>query len=81
METLDRPAARTRPRLRLELLGFVVVVVGYILATLGLLEIGGVFNLVLGIALAEAGCVAMFAEEGRGEARDVAEFRRQLDAL
>jgi hypothetical protein len=66
METLDRPAARTRPRVRLELLGFGLVVAGYVAMTLGILEIGGVFNVVLGLAVAWLGCVTMFAGESAG---------------
>ena len=30
METLDRPAARTRPNVRLDLVGFGLVVAGYV---------------------------------------------------
>lgn len=81
METLDRPAARTRPRVRLDLVGFGLVVAGYIVMTLGVLEIGGTFNVVLGLAIAWAGCVTMFAGEDRGDHFVEAEFRRQLDAL
>lgn len=81
METLDRPAARTRPRVRLDLVGFGLVVAGYVVMTLGILEIGGVFNVVLGLAIAWAGCVTMFAGEDRGDHFVEAEFRRQLDAL
>jgi hypothetical protein len=81
METLDRPAARTRPRVRLELLGFGLVVAGYVAMTLGILEIGGVFNVVLGLAVAWLGCVTMFAGEGGQDRLDEAAFRRQLDAL
>jgi len=81
MDTLDRPAARTRPRVRLDLLGFGLVVAGYAVMTLGILEIGGMFNLVLGLALAWVGCVTMFAGEGGEDHFVEAEFRRQLDAL
>ena len=81
METLDRPAARTRPRVRLELVGFGLVVAGYIAMTLGILEIGGVFNVVLGLAVAWVGCLMMFWGEGRQDRLDEAAFRRQLDAL
>ena len=81
METLDRPAARTRPNVRLDLVGFGLVVAGYVLMTLGILEIGGVFNVVIGLAVAWVGCVMMFAGEGREDRFTEAEFRRQLDAL
>jgi hypothetical protein len=81
METLDRPAARIRPRVRLELIGFGLVVAGYVAMTLGILEIGGVFNVVLGLAVAWLGCVTMFAGESGKDGLDEAAFRRQLDAL
>ena len=81
METLDRPAARTRPNVRLDLVGFGLVVAGYAVMTLGVLEIGGVFNVVVGLAVAWLGCVTMFVGEGREDRFTEAEFRRQLDAL
>ena len=81
METLDRPAARTRPRIRLELLGFGLVVAGYVVMTLGILEIGGVFNVVGGLALTWVGCLTLFWGEGRQDRLDEARFRRELDAL
>jgi hypothetical protein len=49
--------------------------------TLGILEVGGLFNVVIGLAGAWTGCVLMFVGEGRRESDDVAEFRRQLDEL
>lgn len=81
METLDRPAARTRPRVGLELAGFGLVVGGYVLITLGILEIGGVLNVVLGLAVTWVGCLTMFWGEGRQDRLDEAAFRRELDAL
>lgn len=81
METLDRPAARTRPSVRLDLVGFGLVVAGYVVMTLGVLEIGGVFNVVIGLAIAWIGCLTMFAGEGGEDRFTEAEFRRQLDAL
>ena len=81
METLDRPAARTRPSLRLELGGFGLVVAGYAAMTLGILEIGGVFNVVLGLVVTWIGTLTLFWGEGRQDRLDEAAFRRQLDAL
>lgn len=81
METLDRPAARTRPRVRLELVGFGLVVAGYVAMTLGILEIGGVFNVVLGLVVTWVGTLMVFWGEGRQDRLDEAAFRRQLDAL
>jgi hypothetical protein len=81
METLDRPAARTRPRVRLDLVGFGLVIAGYAAMTLGILEIGGVFNIVLGLAVTWLGTLMVFWGEGRQDRLDEAAFRRQLDAL
>ena len=81
METLDRPAARTRPNVRLDLVGFGLVVAGYVLMTLGILEIGGVFNIVLGLAVTWLGTLMVFWGEGHQDRLDEAAFRRQLDAL
>lgn len=81
METLDRPASRTRPRVRLDLVGFGLVIAGYVVLTVGILEIGGLFNVVLGLAVAWVGCLTMFAGEGAEDHFVEAEFRRQLDAL
>ncbi len=81
METLDRPAARTRPRAKLELIGFGLVVAGYVAVTLGILEIGGVFNVVVGLAVTWIGTLTLFWGEGRQDRLDEAAFRRELDAL
>lgn len=58
-----------------------LVAIGYVVMTLGILEIGGLFNVVLGLAVAWAGCVLMFVGEGRREFEEEAEFRKQLDEL
>jgi hypothetical protein len=81
MDTLDRSVSRTPPATKLELAGYVLVAVGYIVMTLGILEIGGLFNVALGFAVAWAGCVLMFVGEGRREFEEEADFRRQLDRL
>jgi hypothetical protein len=81
METLDRPSTRTRPRVGLELVGFALVVAGYVTMTLGILEIGGLFNVVLGLAIAWVGSLVVFWGEGRQDRLDEAAFRRELDAL
>ena len=81
MDTLDRSPARTTPSKRVENVGQVLVAVGYVVMTLGILEIGGVFNIVVGLAGAWTGCILMFVGEGRRESDDVAEFRRQLEEL
>jgi hypothetical protein len=81
MDTLDRSPARTVPSKRVENIGQALVAVGYAVMTLGILEIGGVFNIVVGLATAWTGCLLMFAGEGRRESDDMAEFRKELDEL
>ena len=81
MDILDRSVSRTPPATKLELAGYVLVAVGYVVMTLGILEIGGLFNVALGFALAWGGCVLMFVGEGRREFDEEAEFRRQLEEL
>ena len=49
--------------------------------TLGILEIGGFFNVVLVLAAAWVGCVLMFLGEERREFDEEAEFRRELEDL
>ena len=81
MDTLDRSPARTTPSKRVENVGYALVVVGYAVMTLGILEVGGLFNVVVGLAGAWTGCVLMFLGEGSRDSDDVAEFRKQLDEL
>ena len=81
MDTLDRSPARTAPSKRIENVGYTLVAVGYAVMTLGILEVGGLFNVVVGLAGTWMGCALMFVGEGRGESDEVAEFRRQLDEL
>ena len=81
MDTLDRSIARTPPATKIEIVGYTLVAVGYVVMTLGILEIGGLFNVVLGLAAAWAGCVLMFLGEERREFDEEAEFRRELEDL
>ena len=81
MDTLNRLASRTAPAGRIERAGYAAVAFGYALMTLGILEIGGLFNVVLGLFATSAGCVLMFAREERREFAEEAEFRKQLDEL
>ncbi len=81
MDTLNRSMARTPPATKLELLGFAIVAVGYVVMTLGIFEIGGLLNVALGLAAAWVGCVVMFVGEERREFDEEAEFRRQLEDL
>lgn len=81
MDTLDRSVARTPPATKIEIVGYALVAVGYVVMTLGILEIGGLFNVVLGLAVAWTGCVLMFLGEERREFDEEAEFRRELEDL
>jgi hypothetical protein len=81
MDTLNRSVARTPPATKLEIVGYLMVAVGYVVMTLGIIEIGGLRNVVLGLAVAWAGCVVMFLGEERREFDEEAEFRRQLEEL
>lgn len=80
-DTMDRPASRTRRASLLDRLGFAAIALGFILMTLGILEIGGLFNLTLGLSLVMAGCLAMFAGTKGDEADAEEAFRRQLEDL
>ena len=81
MDTLNRSVARTPPATKLEIAGYVMVGVGYVVMALGIVEIGGLRNVVLGLAVAWVGCVVMFLGEERREFDEEAEFRRQLEEL
>ena len=83
--TLSADKARSRQSQRVTewwiMVLLVLSAVFSVLTTLGILEIGGVFNIVVGLTVAWVGCVTMFAGEGREDHFVEAEFRRQLDAL
>ena len=49
--------------------------------TLGILEIGGLFNVVFGFLVAWTGCVLMFAGEMRRSSEEEAEFRKLVGDL
>jgi hypothetical protein len=80
VDTLHRTEPRTAHPGGLELGGQALIVVGFVLMTLGMFEIGGLFNIVLGLGAVVAGCVAMFAGENR-RGLDEEAFLRQLDNL
>lgn len=81
MHTRDRLESRPAPAGKIDRTGLALVAAGYVVMTLGILEIGGLFNVVLGFYGAWGGCVLMFAREGRREFGEEAEFRRELDEL
>jgi hypothetical protein len=73
--------SRTATAGKIDRTGLALVAAGYVVMTLGILEIGGLFNVVLGFYGAWGGCVLMFAREGRRVFEEEAEFRRELDEL
>jgi hypothetical protein len=81
VDTRNRSVSRTAPTGKIDRIGLSLVAAGYVVMTLGILEIGGLFNVVLGFYGAWGGCVLMFAQEGRREFEEEAEFRRELDEL
>jgi hypothetical protein len=80
MDTLRRTESRTAPSGRLEVVGHALVVVGFALAALGMFEIGGLFNVGLGLAVACVGCLLLFAR-AEDHGLDEREFLRQLEEL
>ena len=81
MDTLRRVASRTAPADKSERVGYGLVAVGYVVMTLGILEIGGLFNVVCGLLVAWTGCILMFAGEISGRSEEEAEFKRLVDEL
>jgi hypothetical protein len=78
---MDRPASRTTRASVLDGLGYALIAIGFVLVTLGTLEIGGVFNVTVGLVSVEAGCVTMFAGTRADETDTEEAFRRQLEDL
>jgi hypothetical protein len=78
--TSDRSPARTPRRRKLELVGYGIVAIGFVVMALGVLEIGGVFNVGLGLALVVVGTPMMFARRDEPELDEEA-FMRQLEDL
>jgi hypothetical protein len=79
VDTLHRSVSHVSFSGRLELAGHAVIVAGFVVMTLGILEIGGLFNVGLGLALAWVGCVVLFAREGGRGLDEEAELLRRLD--
>ena len=63
-QTKPRPADH-RPPVPVTLLAEIVMVIGFVLAVLGMREIGGLFNLGLGLLMISAGSVPSCSEETR----------------
>ena len=81
MDTLDRSPVRAERSERIERIGYGLVAMGYVVMTLGILEIGGLFNVVCGLLIAWAGCILMFGGEIRRRSDEEAEFRRVIEEL
>ena len=69
MHTRDRLVSRTATAGKIDRTGLALVAAGYVVMTLGILEIGGLFNVVLGFYGAWGGCVLMFARVGKAGVR------------
>lgn len=50
-------------------MGYGLVAVGYLVMTLGILEVGGLYNVVVGLVVAWGGCLLMFAGEVKSTVR------------
>jgi hypothetical protein len=81
MDTLSRTGSRNAPAQKIEWVGYGLVGVGYVVMTLGILEIGGLFNVVSGLLVAWSGCVLMFSGEMRRSSEEEAEFRKLVGDL
>jgi len=81
MSTLTRPRPRMRSRSRLAPLGDGLIAAGFVVMTLGILEIGGLFNIGFGLMMSCVGCVLSFGPEDEGLAEVEEAFRRELDGL
>jgi hypothetical protein len=81
MHTLSRTTSRTAPAGKAERVGYGLVAVGYLVMTLGILEIGGLFNVVVGLVVAWGGCLLMFAGEVSRRSDEDAEFKRLIEEL
>jgi membrane-bound ClpP family serine protease len=78
MDTLDRPRARTEGTTAMEVAGYAMIVVGYLLFALGAVQIGGLFNVVVGVAAVVIGSVLTFARTVDPRSEEEAEFLRLI---
>jgi hypothetical protein len=79
-ETVPRSDSPTGAR-AVEVFAQVMVVAGFVLMTLGILEIGGLFNVGVGLAAVWVGCLVLFGSEARERIRVENDFLRQLEDL
>ena len=80
MITADRSESRTRRLRAVEFVGYGSIAIGFVLMALGVLEIGGLFNVGLGLVLVIVGAPLMFGRSAEPEL-DEEEFLRQLEDL
>lgn len=76
-QTKPRPADH-HPRIPITLLAETTVLIGFVLFVLGMLEIGGLFNLGLGLLLILAGSVPIVLRLGDAQESLDEELRRFL---
>ena len=74
METLRRPELRPEHLAPWRIAADALLVAGFVLMVLGIIEIGGVFNLGLGFALVWVGMVLSFQDDRRRNDREDQEF-------
>jgi hypothetical protein len=80
MITSDRSESRTTHIRTLEIVGYGLIAIGFVLMALGVLEIGGLFNVGLGLMLVMVGAPMMFGRSDEPELDEKA-FMRQLEDL
>ena len=64
----------------MELVGYGLIAIGFVLIALGVIEIGGLFNVGLGLVLVMVGAPMMFGRSAEPELDEEA-FLRQLEDL
>lgn len=79
MDTLNRPDTRL-PSVRVrELLAYALLIAGFIQIVLGIYEIGGLFNVGVGLAVLWAGALTALADMTRRRQEEEEEFFRIAD--
>jgi hypothetical protein len=81
VDTFTRSEPRTSSEPKIELVPLAIVAAGFLLTTLGILEIGGLFTVAVGLLLAEVGTLILFAREGGRRLKMERDFLSQLDGL
>ncbi len=79
--TKERPESRARRQRMVEFVGYVLVAAAFVLIGLGIFEIGGLFNVGLGLVLVVVGAPMMFVRPEEEPLLGEEEFLRQLRDL